>query len=107
MRTWIGAAIVAYALGGLTPAVVQASDMPSLITAQLGQDRAITDFSARHRGHAHKQRAMRGHKYRVSHRHRGARAAPAYGAQPYGYRPDGMAPFFPFGFGGYGFQPSW
>lgn len=105
MRTWIGAAIVTCAFGALTPAMAQVSDTPSRIVMQVGEARAITDISARHRGRAHAQRSVRGKKYRHGHRHRAA--APAYGAQPYGYGSGGMAPFFPFGFGGYGFQPSW
>ncbi|MCG6205738.1 hypothetical protein LPW26_13885 [Rhodopseudomonas sp. HC1] len=108
MRTWIGAAVVAGAFGLLTPMMAQAMEAPHRTVTQLGQDRGATDFSARHRGRAHAQRSVHGHKYRSGHRYRrAARTAPAYGAQPYGYHPGGMAPFFPFGFGGYGFQPSW
>jgi hypothetical protein len=55
-----------------------------------------TDLSARRRAHRH-----------VRHHRRGYRASqPAYYARPYYYRPDGMAPFFPFRYG-YGLEPSW
>jgi len=60
-------------------------------------DRApATDLSARRRVHRH-----------VRHHRRAYRASqPAYYARPYYYRPDGMAPFFPFRYG-YGLEPSW
>ncbi len=106
MRTWICAAVVAGVLGLLMPMTAHASNDASRAAPQVGSERAITDVSARHRGRPHAQRSVRGHKYRAAHRQRGARG-PVAGAQPYGARPDGMAPFFPFGFGGYGFQPSW
>ena len=107
MRNWIGAALLAGALGLLTSTGALASGVASRAATQVAQDRAITDISARHRGRAHAQRSVRSRKYRHGYRHRGIARAPGYAEQPYGSRPDGMAPFFPFGFGGYGFQPSW
>jgi hypothetical protein len=53
-----------------------------------------TDLSARRRMHRHARHS------------RAIRRPPAYYARPYYYRPDGMAPFFPFHHG-YGLDPSW
>lgn len=103
MRIWIGAAVVAASFGLISPAAMaETSDLQGRAGVQVAQTRA-TEFSSRHRGRAHAPRQVRRHKYRGA-RHR---VAPPDAVRPSGARPDGMAPFFPFGFGGYGFQPSW
>jgi hypothetical protein len=56
-----------------------------------------TDLSARRRAHRH------AHSYRNAYR---GYVQPHYYARPYYYRPDGIAPFFPFRYG-YGLDPSW
>ncbi|MFC0240594.1 hypothetical protein [Rhodopseudomonas telluris] len=104
MQRWIGAAIVAVALGLTSAASAQPSASYRDGGTQISRHLSATEFSSRHRGRAHAQRPARRHSYRHGTRHR---AAPPAAARPYGARPDGMAPFFPFGFGGYGFQPSW
>lgn len=103
MRPWIGAVIVAGAFGLISPAA-QASNLKDPAGLLIGQTHAATEFSSRHRGRVHATPQVRRHKYRSGHRHR---TAPPSAARSYGGHPDGMAPFFPFGFGGYGFQPSW
>ncbi|ABD05057.1 conserved hypothetical protein [Rhodopseudomonas palustris HaA2] len=115
MRCWIAATIVAAVLGAMPEVVMPAvAAQPSTVSApraaQAGEARAMaaTEFSARHRGRAHAHRQAR----RFAHRHprRGAHqryVAPRYDGRPSYYRPYDMAPFFPFGFGGYGLQPSW
>lgn len=105
--------MVAVVLGVMSPAAAQASTMSGSRDAQAGGATLAsavpaTEFSSRHRGRAHAHRQMRRDSHR---RHRwGPRPhyyAPRYYARPHHYRPYGIAPFFPFGFGGYGFQPSW
>ncbi|MBB1090967.1 hypothetical protein HUU61_06665 [Rhodopseudomonas palustris] len=106
MRIGIGAAIIAAALGVMSPVAAQVP-MPTAASATRAGVSMPTEFSSRHRArHAHRELRRSAHR----HHARGPRPgyyAPRYYARPHDYRPHGMAPFFPFGFGGYGFQPSW
>lgn len=103
MRTWIGAAIVATALGVAGPAgaiPVSAAQTPSVTTLQ------ATDISARQRKPQAKHRHVRRHA--APHRTYvyGPRGSYDYNARPHWYRPDPVSPFFPFSYG-WGLGPSW
>ncbi|WP_205523703.1 hypothetical protein [Rhodopseudomonas sp. BR0C11] len=103
MRTWIGAAMVATALGAAGPAgatPVSAAQAPSVTTLQ------ETDISARqrkpHAKHRHVRRHATPHRTHVY----GPRGSYDYNARPHWYRPGPVSPFFPFSYG-WGLGPSW
>ncbi|WP_047307931.1 hypothetical protein [Rhodopseudomonas palustris] len=104
MRAWIGAAIMAAALGAAGPADANpsVSDQVPVVTAS-----QPTDVGARQRRHRVEQRrhARRSPAPRRTHVY-APRGAYDYNAHPHWYRPDPVAPFFPFGFG-WGLGPSW
>jgi len=104
-QAWIAMAIAATTLAVVSPAAAHSSPVeqrPGVARA------AVTDFSARqkqpHRAHHH---ARRHHPpaYRRSYVY-APRGYYDYNARPHWYRPDAVAPFFPFGFG-WGLGPSW
>ncbi|AVT74308.1 hypothetical protein RPPS3_02450 [Rhodopseudomonas palustris] len=108
MRTWIGAAIVATALGvagpaGATP--VSTAQAPSVTAPGVTTSQA-TDISARqrkpHAKHRHVRRHAPPHRTYVY----GPRGSYDYNARPHWYRPDPVSPFFPFSYG-WGLGPSW
>ncbi|MFT4278677.1 MAG: hypothetical protein QM576_20210 [Rhodopseudomonas sp.] len=102
MRAWIGAAILAATLGvgGPAGAASHPAKAPGASAAQ------ATDISARQR----KPHVRHRHVHRHPPPHRtyvyAPRRAYDYNAHPHWYRPDPVAPFFPFGFG-WGLGPSW
>ena len=102
MKAWIGAALIAVACAapGHRGAQAAPAATPGVRTAAA----AATEFSSRHRVHRHARRHPHAPPYRRYYIY--APRGYDYYARPYWYRPDGVAPFFPFGFG-YGLGPSW
>jgi hypothetical protein len=104
MRAWMGMAIVAV-LGAAAPAAAlpaPGGDQHAVTAA------AATDVSARQRRHHAKHRHARRHPppaYRHTYVY-APRGYYDYYARPHWYRPNAVAPFFPFGFG-WGLGPSW
>lgn len=103
MRAWIGAAILATALGAAGPAGA-ASAAPAAAPGVSAPQ--ATDVSARQRRPHAKQRYARRHPAPRRTYVYAPRRPYDYNAQPHWYRPDPVAPFFPFGFG-WGLGPSW
>ncbi|PZA11567.1 hypothetical protein DNX69_16070 [Rhodopseudomonas palustris] len=103
MRAWIGATILATALGVAGPAGASPATPAKATGVSVPQ---ATDVSARQRKPHAKPRHVRRH--RSPHRTYvyGPRGTYDYNAHPHWYRPDPVAPFFPFGYG-WGLGPSW
>ncbi len=103
MRTWIGAAIVATALGGAGPAGATPVSAAQALNVTAPQ---ATDISARQRKPQAKHRHVRRHA--APHRTYvyGPRGSYDYNARRHWYRPDPVSPFFPFSYG-WGLGPSW
>jgi uncharacterized membrane protein len=103
MRAWIGAALLVTALGAAGPAAAapQAAAETSLVTVS-----QPTDVSARQRRSHVKQRHIRRQPAPRRTYVYAPRGAYDYNARPHWYRPDPVAPFFPFAFG-WGLGPSW
>ena len=95
MRSWIGlggGAVVVVALlaiGNAAAAAAPASRR-SDVTQACGHRAPATDLSARRRAHRH----VGPHRTPIA-----VDVRPHYYARPYYYRPDGIAPFFPFRYG--------
>lgn len=101
MSSWIGlggGAVVVVALLAIgDPAAATAPALHNQDVTPTIDTVAATDLSARRRTHRHVR------SYRKPYR---GDVQPHYYARPYYYRPDGIAPFFPFRYG-YGLDPSW
>jgi len=101
MKSWTslcgGAALMAAILSGGNAVAIAAPASRVLDVAPATERAPATDLSASRRAHRH-----------VRHHRRGYHASKprSYYARPSYYRPDGMAPFFPFHYG-YGMEPSW